>query len=263
MVSTDGDSLRAFAETLADAARAAALRHFRRTGRIEHKDSASPRDQPVTDADREAEAAMRALIEARYPEHGILGEEGGAARPDAPWRWVLDPIDGTRAFLAGFPLFGALIGLTFEGRPVLGVVDMPALDERFVGGPDGAFLNGAPIARRACPGLDHAVAAATDPAMFTTDAEIAACLHTRRRAAAFQLGGNCYAYAMLAAGRLDLAIEADLKPWDVCALVPLVEAAGGIIAGWDGGPAHESARVVACGDRRVYDEVAPLLAGAG
>ena len=261
----DLDALLAFAETLADAAGAAVRRRFRRgggVGQVEHKDSRVPRAQPVTAADREAEAAMRDLIEARYPDHGILGEEGGATRPGSPWRWVLDPIDGTRAFLAGFPLFGTMIGLLREGRPALGVIDQPVLGERFVGSRRGATLNGAAVACRPCPGLDRAVAAATDPAMFAAEAEAAVWEHVRRRAAAVQLGGNCYAYAMLAAGCLDLVIEADLKPWDVCALAPLVEAAGGVVAGWDGGPAWEATRVVACGDRRLYDEVAPLLAGA-
>lgn len=262
MTPADRASLLAFAGTLADAAGEVVRRHFRGAADIRHKDSSIPRGQPVTAADREAEAAMRALIEARYPAHGILGEEGGAARPEAPWQWVLDPIDGTRAFVAGFPLFGTLIGLTFEGRPVLGIVDQPVLGERFTGSADGAALNGKPIACRPCAGLDRAVAAVTDPAMFEAAAEIVAYTQLRKRAAAIQLGGNCYAYALLAAGCLDVAMEADLKPWDVCALVPLVEAAGGIIAGWDGGPAHDCARIVACGDRRVYDEIAPLLAQA-
>lgn len=258
----DTGELLAFAHALADAAGAVVRRHFRHPGAIGHKAAAAPRAQPVTAADREAEAAMRALIAERYPGHGILGEEGGAERPEAPWCWVLDPIDGTRAFVAGFPLFGALIGLAFEGRPVLGIVDQPILGERFAGSPEGAALNGAPIAARPCAGLDAAVAAATDPAMFRTAAEAAVWARVRERAAAVQLGGNCYAYAMLAAGRLDLVVEADLKPWDVCALEPLVAASGGVIAAWDGGPAYGAERVVACGDRRVYDEVAPLLAGA-
>ena len=260
---TDTDSLLAFACELADAAGAVVRGRFRRAGGIAHKEAAVPRAQPVTDADRDAEAAMRERIEARYPDHGILGEEGGAVRPDAPWQWVLDPIDGTRAFVAGFPLFGTLIGLVHEGRPAIGVIDQPVMGERFAGSPRGAALNGAAISCRPCAGLDDAVAAATDPAMFRTAAESVAWLQIRRRAAAVQLGGNCYAYAMLAAGCLDLVLEADLKPWDVCALVPVVEAAGGVIAGWDGGAAHGSSRIVACGDRRVYDEVAPLLAGVG
>ena len=261
-MAADTAELLAFAHTLADAAGAVVRRHFRRAPDIAQKDSPLGRGQPVTEADRGAEEAMRAHIEARYPEHGILGEEWGAARPDAPWQWVLDPIDGTRAFLAGFPLFGTLIGLTFEGRPVLGLIDQPVLGERFSGSPQGAALNGAPIARRACAGIDAAVAAVTDPSMFAAPAELAVYAYLRRRAAAVQLGGNCYAYAMLAAGWLDLAVEADLRPWDVCALIPLVEAAGGIVAGWDGGAATDSEKIVACGDRRVYDEIAPLLAGA-
>ncbi len=262
MPPADTDALLAFAGELADAAGPVLRRHFRRPLDIHHKESALPRAQPVTEADRDAEAAMRVRIEARYPDHGILGEEGAAVRPEAPWQWVLDPIDGTRAYIAGFPLFGTLIGLTFERQPVLGIIDQPVLGERFTGSPGGAAWNGKAIGCRACAGLEDAVIAMTDTAMFRTAAEQVVCAQLRRRAAATQLGGNCYAYAMLAAGCLDLVLEADLKPWDVCALVPVVEAAGGVIAGWDGGPAYGSSRIVACGDRRVHDEVAPLLAGA-
>lgn len=256
------DELLAFADILADAARAIVVRHFRRPLAVDHKDAASPRGQPVTVADREVEQALRDLIEDRYPDHGIVGEELGSVRTDAPWQWLLDPIDGTRAFIAGLPLFGTLIGLGHEGRPVLGVVDQPVLGERFVGSARGAFLDGAPIRTRACPRLEGAVFALTDPDMMATQAERAAYRTLRRRAAVTQFGGNCYAYAMLAAGAIDLVVEADLKPWDVYALVPLVQAAGGIIADWSGGPAESATRVIACGDAALYAEVAPLLAGA-
>lgn len=260
-----GDTLAdllAFADTLADAARAVVVKHFRSDLAVDHKDSASPRGQPVTVADRDAEAAIRALIEARYPDHGIVGEELGSRHPDADWQWLIDPIDGTRAFIAGLPLFGTLIGLGHLGRPVLGVIDQPVLGERFVGSRAGAFLNGAPIRTRACPRLERAVFALTDPDMMAGPAERAAYRTLRRGAAVTQLGGNCYAYAMLAAGAIDLVVEADLKPWDIYALVPVVEAAGGVIADWSGGPAAAASRVIACGDAALYDQVQPLLAGA-
>jgi myo-inositol-1(or 4)-monophosphatase len=258
----DLDELLAFAETLADAARAIVVRYFRSDLAVVHKAAETPRTQPVTVADRAAEAAIRELIEAHYPEHGIVGEELGSARAEAEWQWLIDPIDGTRAFIAGFPLFGTLIGLTRAGEPVLGVIDQPLLGERFAGSRKGAFLNRAPVRTRACARLEDAVLATTDAAMMTTPARRVAFEGLRRRAAVTQFGGNCYAYAMLAVGAVDLVIEGDLKPWDVGALVPVVEAAGGVIAAWDGGPALASSLVVACGDRALYDQVAPLLRGA-
>ncbi len=256
------DELTEFANDLADAARLVITRHFRSNLSVNHKHSDMPRGQPVTDADRDAEHAMRGMIEAHYPDHGIVGEEHGATNPDAAWQWVLDPIDGTRAFIAGLPMFGTLIGLTHGGAPVLGVIDQPVLSERFVGHARGATFNAAPISTRACTSLDAAVFATTDVAMFAAPAARVAYETIRRRALVTQFGGNCYAYAMLAAGAIDLVIEADLKPWDVTALVPVIEAAGGVITGWDGSPAHTASHVIACGDRALYDEVAPLLKSA-
>ncbi len=255
-------ALLAFADELADAARAIVSRHFRSALTVDQKDAAVARMQPVTVADRDAEAAIRERIEARYPEHGILGEEHGSTRPDAPWQWIIDPIDGTRAFIAGMPLFGILIGLTLEGEPVLGVIDQPVLDERFVGSASGATLNGAAIASRACRQLDDAVMAMTDPAMMASPAQRALFESLRRHAAVTQFGGNCYAYAMLAAGVVDLVVEGDLKPWDVCALVPLIEAAGGVITSWDGGPALGSSHIVACGDTSLHAALLPRFAAA-
>ena len=196
------------------------------------------------------------------PDHGILGEEGGATRADSPWQWVLDPIDGTHAFLAGFPLFGTLIGLLHRGRPVLGIVDQPAVGERFTGSPGGATLNGRAIACRPCAGLDHAVAAATDPAMFTAEAEAVAWAQLRRRAAAVQLGGNCYAYAMLAGisrprGRSRPEALGTSARWSRWCRPPAASSPRGTAA-----LRGKRTKVVACGDRRVYAEVAPLLAGA-
>jgi myo-inositol-1(or 4)-monophosphatase len=256
------DELTEFANDLADAARLVITRHYRSALSVSHKQSDMPRGQPVTDADRDAEQAMRGMIEAHYPDHGIIGEEHGATNPHADWQWVLDPIDGTRAFIAGLPMFGTLIGLTHGGAPALGIIDQPVLGERFVGHARGASFNTAPMSTRACASLDDAVFATTDPAMFATPAARAAYEAIRRRALVTQFGGNCYAYAMLAAGAIDIVVEADLKPWDVTALVPVIEAAGGVITGWDGGPAHTASHVIACGDRTLYDEVAPLLRSA-
>lgn len=256
------EELLEFADGLANAAQMVITTHFRRDLAVDHKASDMPRGQPVTEADRAAEKAIRGMIEAHYPAHGVIGEELGVTNPDADWQWVLDPIDGTRAFIAGIPLFGTLIGLTHQGTPVLGVIDQPVLSERFIGSVQGATFNGHPMSTRPCAKLDDAVFATTDPAMFAAPAARAAYETLRRRANVTQLGGNCYAYAMLAAGAVDLVVEADLKPWDVTALVPVVEAAGGVITAWDGGPAHLASEVIACGDRTLHAEVQALLAGA-
>jgi myo-inositol-1(or 4)-monophosphatase len=256
------DELLDFADGLASAARMVITTHFRRDLAVDHKASDMPRGQPVTEADRAVEKAIRGMIEAHYPDHGVVGEELGSVNSDSEWQWVIDPIDGTRAFIAGMPLFGTLIGLTHLGVPLLGVIDQPVLGERFIGSARGATFNGHQMRTRACASLDDAVFATTDPAMFAAPAARAAYETLRRRANVTQFGGNCISYAMLAAGAIDIVVEADLKPWDVTALVPVVEAAGGVITGWDGGPAHQASEVIACGDRALYDEVQPLLAGA-
>ena len=256
------DELLEFADGLANAAQMVITTHFRRDLAIDHKASDMPRGQPVTEADRATEKAIRGMIAAHYPAHGIVGEELGTTNPGADWQWIIDPIDGTRAFIAGIPLFGTLIGLTHHGAPVLGVIEQPVLGERFVGSARGATFNGHPMMVRACASLDDAVFATTDPAMFAAPAARAAYETVRRRANVTQLGGNCYSYAMLAIGAVDLVIEADLKPWDVAALVPVVEAAGGVITAWDGGQAIEASEIIACGDRALHGEVQALLAGA-
>jgi inositol-phosphate phosphatase/L-galactose 1-phosphate phosphatase/histidinol-phosphatase len=219
------------AEALADAARPIVMRHYRSVLDVGAKADASP----VTVADREAEAAMRALIAETFPDHGILGEEMGADAADAEYVWVLDPIDGTQSFVTAKPLFGTLIALTRGGAPLLGVMDMPALGERWVAtrGGDTRF-DGAPVRTRACADLADAWLYATSPHMFPP-AEFAAFERLRAGCRRAVYGAECYAYAQLAAGFVDLVVEATMEPYDYCALVPLVEAAGGRITDWRGG----------------------------
>lgn len=262
MAEPDLDSLVAFAGRLADAARIVTVPAFKAGLAIDQKGPAGNRAQPVTEADRNAEQAMRRLIGETYPDHGVLGEEFGHHRPDAEYCWVLDPIDGTRAFIAGFALFGTLIALAHKGRPLIGVIDQPVLDERVIGTPQGTTLNGTPVTTRACRDLDQAVYAMTDHMMMETPAQRAAHQKITERAAVTQYGGNCYAFAMLAAGHVDLACEGDLKPWDVFALVPVIQGAGGVITGWDGGPAWQRSLIVAAGDPALHASLLPLLSGA-
>jgi histidinol phosphatase-like enzyme (inositol monophosphatase family) len=248
--------LEAFAVDLARAAGAASLPLFRTGVGFDDKNEGGACD-PVTRADRDAEAAMRRLIAERFPDHGVIGEEYGEDRPDAEHVWVLDPVDGTRAFVAGLPLWTCLIGLRVAGRPTVGVVAQPYLDEIFLGGPSGArMIRGAgetALRTRDCPNLNDAVIATTDPDIFT-GAELGAWRQVRAASRLARLGCDAYAYAMLAAGHLDLVAETGLKVWDWTALVPLVEAAGGRVTDWLGEAPNDDGRVLAVGDGALTDQ---------
>ena len=214
---------------------------------------------PVTEADRGAEAAIRKLISERYPEHGVIGEEYGEDRPDAEFVWVLDPIDGTRAFISGLPLWTTLIGLRHQGRPVLGAIGQPYLDEVFIGHAGGSRLvaRGAstPIRVRECATLTDAVIATTDADACFDGAERAAWLQVRAAAKLARLGCDAYAYAMVAMGKMDMVIEAGLKSWDIEAAIPLIEGAGGVVTNWRGEPVGSNGgQIVITGDRRPLDE---------
>ena len=250
-----------FAQALADAARAAILPYFRAHAEIENKKPDAAFD-PVTEADRGAERAMRDLIARHYPTHGVLGEEYGETPSQDGWSWTLDPVDGTRAFISGLPLWGTLIALAYEGRPVLGVIDQGFLDERYVGFPGGAEVTARGVTQalsvRTCGHLNEATIATTDPFLF--DGAEAGGFEMVRRASRLQrYGCDCYAYAMLAAGRVDLVIESGLKPWDVHALIPVIEGAGGVVTNWRGGPAWEGGQVIASGDPRPHEQAIVAL----
>jgi len=206
----------------------------------------------VTIADRAAEQAMRALLSARFPAHGIAGEEFGTDRPDARLRWVLDPIDGTRAFITGRPVFGTLVALLDDGVPVLGVIDQPITGERWIGvaGQPTRFRGpfGGVAGARACASLAEAELSATTPAMFGPHRPAFDRLAGAVRRVSW--GGDCYAYGLLALGQIDVIAEADMKPWDWAALVPVIEGAGGRITDWTGAPlrADGDGLVLAVGD---------------
>jgi inositol-phosphate phosphatase / L-galactose 1-phosphate phosphatase / histidinol-phosphatase len=253
----DLDTFLAFALRLADAAGEVIRPHFRKPLAVSDKADLTP----VTAADRAAEETMRALIEARFPEHGILGEEFGRVREDAEFVWTLDPIDGTKSFISGVPLFGTLIALTRGGCSILGVINQPISRERWVGAVGRpTTLNGAAIRCRACPMLAAATLFATTPDMF--EGEAAACF--ARVSAAVKLtrfGADCYAYGLVATGFVDLVLEASLKPYDFCAMVPIVEGAGGVATDWRGGSLHlaSDGRILVAGDRRAHDAALALL----
>jgi histidinol phosphatase-like enzyme (inositol monophosphatase family) len=250
-----------FAVDLAREAARVSLPYFR--GAYEETDKGGPGTfDPVTQADREAEAAIRRLIATRYPDHGVIGEEYGEDRPEAEHVWVLDPIDGTRAFIAGLPLWTNLIALSREGRPTVGIIGQPCLDEIFLGGPSGARLLKAGaetvLAVRPCPRLTDAVIATTDPDLFT-GAELGAWTQVRAAARLARLGCDGYAYAMVAAGKIDLVAESGLKVWDWAALVPVIEAAGGAVSNWRGETPDGSGQILAVGDVGIRDQALVTL----
>jgi histidinol phosphatase-like enzyme (inositol monophosphatase family) len=255
------DALVTLAHALADAAGAVIRPHFRSGLDADDK----PDQSPVTVADREAEAAMRAILGARARGHGIIGEEHGRENEGAELVWVLDPIDGTKAFLAGKPLFGTLIALLHAGRPVLGVIDQPILGERWVGvAGRPALFNGAPCRTRACASVSRARLSTTGPQYFD-EAGRRAFDRVAARAKLLSYGGDCYGYALVASGHLDLVIEAGLKLHDFAALVPVVEGAGGIMTDWRGGAldAASPGFVIAAGDGRAHAEALALLGAGG
>ncbi|HEX5775212.1 MAG TPA: histidinol-phosphatase [Caulobacteraceae bacterium] len=219
---------------------------------------------PVTEADKGAERAIRRLIAERYPDHGVIGEEYGEDRPDAEFVWVLDPVDGTRAFIAGLPVWTTLIGLRFQGKPVLGSIGQPFLGEVFIGHAGGSRLVTArgekALNVRPCPDIRQAIIATTDPEGCFDGAELGAWTQVRAAARLARLGCDAYAYAMVAGGTMDLVVEAGLKPWDIEAAIPLIEGAGGLVTNWRGDAVGSNGGQIAiAGDRAVLDEALVAL----
>ena len=253
------DACLSLAVDLAEAAGAAIRPYFRQPIAVDDKPDLSP----VTVADRTAEAAMRRLISARFPEHGIIGEEFGPEREEAEFVWVLDPIDGTKSFISGVPLFGTLIALARQGRPVLGIIDQPISRERWIGAAGRpTTFNGSPVRCRPCASLAAATSFSTSPDMFR-GADAAAFARVAGAAKLVRFGADCYAYGLLACGFIDLVIEASLKPYDFSAMLPIVEGAGGIASDWRGVPLSiaSDGRVLVAGDRRAHEAALALLAG--
>ena len=265
----------AFVERLAQVSGEVILPFFRSAIRTEDKSLGGVFD-PVTEADRGAEAAMRRLIAQTFPTHGVIGEEYGRDRPEAEYVWVLDPIDGTKSFVSGLPTWGTLIGLMHRGRPVYGMMAQPFTRERFYG--DGRRASARTLApsrgdappsewairamrTRPCASLGQATLATTSPLLIRDDSDRAAYARVEGQVRLARYGGDCYAYCALAAGFVDLVIETNLKPHDVVALAPIIEGAGGVVTTWDGENAANGGRIIAAGDRAVYDEALRLLLG--
>lgn len=250
----------ALAHRMADAARPIARRYFRTPFDVISKGDQSP----VTIADREIELAIRKLIAAECPDHGIVGEEHGTERAEAEHVWVIDPIDGTRAFIIGMPVFGTLIALLRGGKPILGIIDQPISDERWVGAAGhGSRFNGKPVRCRPCPELSAASLVSTSPDMYDPPENGVPFRRLRQAVRHTRFGGDCYGFGLMASGFIDVMTEAQLKPYDYCALVPVIEGAGGVITDWDGKPLdlQSDGRVLAAGDPRVHAQALKILRG--
>src|SRR6202008_1672804 len=255
---------KAFIGRLATSSGETILPFFRTSLGVDNKSKSLDFD-PVTEADRAAEAGMRRLIKANFPQHGIVGEEFGNEREDAEYVWVLDPIDGTKSFISGFPIWGTLIALLHKGMPVFGMMHQPFIGERFSGDSGSAHYHGPSGERRLtvrrCATLMEATSFTTSPLLMNA-ADRAAFGRVEDAVRLTRYGGDCYAYCMLAAGHVDLVIETELKPHDVIALIPIITGAGGIVTTWEGGPPHAGGRIIAAGDRRVHAAALSLLAQA-
>ncbi len=253
---------RDFARLCASAAGAEIMPHFRQRMDIENKAGALGFD-PVTIADRAAEQAIRALIGTHYSDHGIEGEEFGLVRAESRLRWVIDPIDGTKSFMAGLPAWGILIALLEDGNPVLGLMHQPFIGETFEG--DGrragyaGRLGGHILKSSECTSVESAILATTSPQLLGSAEYVARFRAVETRAKLSRYGGDCYNYCMLAAGHIDLVIEAGLNRYDIAALIPIIEGAGGVVTDWSGKSALNGATVIAAATPALHTEALALL----
>ena len=257
---TMGDLIRV-AHLLADAARPATLEHFR-SASLE-ADNKRPADfDPVTEGDRAAERAMRDVLAVERPDDAIIGEEFGTKEGTSGLTWVLDPIDGTRGYLSGTPTWGVLIAVGPQSGPVVGIIDQPYIGERFIGAPNHATVTGPhgtrPLQTRAARPLSQSILFTTFPEVGS-DAERAAFNAVADQAQLVRYGCDCYAYALLAAGQIDLVIEAGLNSYDIQAPIALIQAAGGIVTDWDGNPVHNGGQVIAAANRAIHQKAMEIL----
>jgi myo-inositol-1(or 4)-monophosphatase len=252
--------LEGFALELGHTAGGIARAYFRNVFAVQNKDAAG--FDPVTSADHAIETVLRKMIHERYPDHGIVAEEQGNERPNSRFTWFIDPIDGTRSFMMGSPLWGTLVGLTEDGKPIFGLLSQPFLEEVFFGAPSGSWLISASgrqrLQSRACTELAQAALASTHPDMFPGEAGdkykalAARCLMHR-------YGGDCYNYAMLAAGFIDLVVEGGLKPFDIVPVIPILEGAGCVVTDWEGRPPLAGGNVVAAATRELHAQTLAVL----
>ena len=260
----DFSNLLKCAHDLADLSGPAVLKHFRKPVAIDNKAGIGSFD-PVTKADRAAERVIGNALKSRFPDHGMVGEEYGTRNGAGRYSWVIDPIDGTRAFIMGSPLWGTLIGLLDEGKPCLGIMDQPFTGERFWSGPAASFMrvgNGPAkkIKTRPCATLADATLTSTHPDLFEGPRQQKALVSLKGAVRMTRYGGDCYGYCLLAAGFVDLIIESGLKSYDIVALIPIIERAGGCVTTWDGRPATSGGNIIASGDPRIHEAAMKVIA---
>jgi len=256
----------AFAHKLADVSGEVIRPYFRQQIPVTDKGAEKAQFDPVTIADKSAEEAMRAVIERERPQDGILGEEFGEKLSANGFTWVLDPVDGTRAFITGRHEWASLIALEKNGESVLGIMDQPVLRERFIGVNGSADLMSSGhrtrLHARPCDHVSEAVLCATHPDAYFSEAEQTAFRRVQRAMRMSRFGGDCYIFGALAMGFVDLIIESGFHRWDVSALIPIVHGAGGVISDWEGNSCADGGRVLAAGDRRIHTQAIKLLGGS-
>lgn len=246
------EKFQVFANNLADQARTIALKYFRQPLDIERKSDSTP----VSIADKEIEEVIRAAIIDKFPSHGLFGEEFGSHNTDSEWCWVIDPIDGTKSFITGHPTYGCLIALLNQGKPVLGIIEMPALAERWLAiNGHKTLFNGQPVSTRDTCKFSEAIVCTTGLDFFN-ESELPVFEHLSTQGPFRMFGGDCYNYGLLASGFVDVVIESDLKPYDYMALAPVIESAGGVVSDWQGNPLtlQSSGQVLASANRPLHQQ---------
>ena len=258
----DLDVFLASAHEMADRSADEILPFFRQDFSVLHKDGKGIYD-PVTDADRKSEDAIREILKKNWPNHSIIGEEFGEDIKDSPYCWIIDPIDGTRAFVLGNPLWGTLIGLNFEGRPLLGLMNQPFTGERFWGSSHGAFARWGGLEHKLQTRdgieLKDAIITTTCPDLFASSEDLELFNKLRSHCQMTRYGGDCYSYCLLAMGTIDLIVESGLAPYDIAPLIPIVEAAGGILTNWEGDSAAVGGKVIAAGSKALHEKALDIL----
>ena len=257
------DELLEFARGVVEDAGEIACKYFRKPIPIDSKGNGSDFD-PVTAADREIEAFIRGRIMSAYPDHSILGEEEDDHDGTSDYRWVIDPIDGTRAFISGSPMWGILLGLTCKDECILGVMHQPYMKETFIGSSAGAFFlnqgpDQRPITTRATRQLSEATVYCTHPSMFNSQEDYARFIRVAENCRLMRYGGDCYSYCLLASGCIDLVIEHLSGPYDIVPLIPIIDAAGGMVTDWQGGGAQAGGRIIAAANPEVHEQALSIL----
>jgi myo-inositol-1(or 4)-monophosphatase len=260
-LSTDWTELTNFAVTLARASEAEILPYFRRNTAIETKPHVDW--DPVTEGDKAGERIIRKMIEERFPDHGINGEEYGIRHGKSGFTWVLDPIDGTRSFVCGMPTWATLIGLCFEGKPVVGVMNQPFVGDLYYGNPQGAWNNYRgtiePITARKGVDISNAAAGTTAPELYRSEKDQRAFQTLRKSVKLMRYGGDAYFFSVLAAGHLDIALDAGLQAYDIAALIPIIEGAGGAVGSWSGSVPAEGGNIICAGSERLLKEAIEVM----